>query len=148
MGTRVRGVVLGKGNSVIEEIRENSTLEIADKAKSDREGTYRTEPYKSDTNITEIYKSTPDSRETDKAAIYKNADNSEARSPEALKTEPVKEIAFFSEPKRVKKKTQRSIFLFQLLFCSSICFVMLISKLTMPPLYENLHVYLTRLLGW
>lgn len=135
MGTRVRGVVLGKGNSVIEEIRGNSTLEITDKAKSD-------------TNITEIYKSTPDSRETDKAAIYKNADNSEARSPEALKTEPVKEIAFFSEPKRVKKKTQRSIFLFQLLFCSSICFVMLISKLTMPPLYENLHVYLTRLLGW
>lgn len=59
-----------------------------------------------------------------------------------------KEIAFFSEPKRVKKKTQRSIFIFQSAFCASICLIMLLSKLMVPQLYENLQLYLTRLFQW
>lgn len=58
-----------------------------------------------------------------------------------------KEIAFFSEPKRVKKKTQRSIFIFQSAVCAAVCLIMLISRLAVPQLYENLHIYLTRLFG-
>lgn len=63
------------------------------------------------------------------------------------KKEETKEIAFFSEPKRVKKKTQRSIFIFQSAVCAAVCLIMLISKFTVPQLYENLHIYLTRLFG-
>lgn len=61
--------------------------------------------------------------------------------------EKPKEIAFFSEPKRVKKKTQRSIFIFQSAVCAAVCLIMLISRLAVPQLYENLHIYLTRLFG-
>lgn len=63
------------------------------------------------------------------------------------KKEKTKEIAFFSEPKRVKKKTQRNIFIFQSAVCAAVCLIMLISKLAVPQLYENLHVYMTRLFG-
>lgn len=63
------------------------------------------------------------------------------------KEEKPREIAFFSEPKRVKKKTQRSIFIFQSAVCAAVCLIMLISKLAVPQLYENLHIYMTRLFG-
>lgn len=58
-----------------------------------------------------------------------------------------KEIAFFSEPKRVKKRTQRSIFIFQSAVCAAVCGVMLLSRLAAPQLYENLHLYFMRLFG-
>ena len=63
------------------------------------------------------------------------------------KKEKPKEIAFFSEPKRVKKKTQRNIFIFQSAVCAAVCLIMLISKFAVPQLYENLHIYMTRLFG-
>lgn len=67
--------------------------------------------------------------------------------------EKPREIAFFSEPnffsdpKKVKKKTQRSIVIFQLGVCGAVCGIMLFSKLAVPQLYENLHIYLTRFFG-
>lgn len=63
------------------------------------------------------------------------------------KEEKPREIAFFSEPKRVKKKTQRSIVIFQLGVCGAVCGIMLFSKLAVPQLYENLHIYFMRLFG-
>lgn len=86
-----------------------------------------------------------DSETADKGAFgFKNGRDWEIFDE---KKEEPREIAFFSEPKRVKKKTQRSIFIFQSAVCAAVCLIMLISRLAVPQLYENLHIYLTRLFG-
>ncbi len=52
-----------------------------------------------------------------------------------------KEIYCFENPKKVKKKSQKHIFRFQILCCSGILLIMLLCKLLVPQLYENLIAY-------
>lgn len=59
-----------------------------------------------------------------------------------------KEIAFFTEPKTVKRKTQRHIFAFQAVTAAAVCLVMLLLKIFVPELYDNLHLYYLRLFRW
>lgn len=59
-----------------------------------------------------------------------------------------KEIAFFTEPKRVTKKSQRHIFAFQAITAASVCIVMLLLHLCAGELYDNLHLYFLRLFQW
>lgn len=59
-----------------------------------------------------------------------------------------KEIAFFSDPKAVKRKTQRHIFGFQAVTAAAVCLIMLLLHLCAPELYENLHLYYLRLFQW
>ena len=59
-----------------------------------------------------------------------------------------KEIAFFTEPKTVKRKTQRHIFGFQAVTAAAVCLVMLLLKFFAPELYDNLHFYYFRLFQW
>lgn len=59
-----------------------------------------------------------------------------------------KEIAFFTEPKTVKRKTQRHIFGFQALTAATVCIIMLLLKFLVPQLYDNLHLYFLRLFSW
>lgn len=59
-----------------------------------------------------------------------------------------KEIAFFTEPKTVKRKTQRHIFGFQAVTAAAVCLIMLLLKFLAPQLYDNLHLYFLRLFQW
>lgn len=59
-----------------------------------------------------------------------------------------KEIAFFTEPKKVKKRSQKHIFAFQSIAAASVCLVMLFLRLFVPELYNNLHLYFLRLFQW
>lgn len=59
-----------------------------------------------------------------------------------------KEIAFFTDPKSVKRKTQRHIFAFQAITAVTVCLIMLLLKLFAPELYNNLHIYYVRLFQW
>lgn len=59
-----------------------------------------------------------------------------------------KEIAFFTEPKRVTKKSQRHIFAFQAITAAAVCVVMLLLHLCAGELYDNLHLYFLRLFQW
>ncbi|MDE7281943.1 MAG: hypothetical protein K2N36_09430 [Ruminiclostridium sp.] len=59
-----------------------------------------------------------------------------------------KEIAFFTDPKSVKRKTQRHIFAFQAMTAVTVCLIMLLLKLFAPELYNNLHLYFVRLFQW
>ncbi len=59
-----------------------------------------------------------------------------------------KEIAFFTEPKKVSKKTQKHILAFQSITAASICLVMLLLHLCAPELYDNLRLYFLRLFRW
>lgn len=61
------------------------------------------------------------------------------------KSEKIKEIAFFSEPKKVRRKTQRDIFIFQTAAAAALCGIMLLLRLCAPELYNNIHLYFIRL---
>lgn len=65
--------------------------------------------------------------------------------PQEEKSEKIKEIAFFSEPKRVKRKTQKDIFVFQAAASAAICVIMLLLRFFVPELYDNLHLYFLRI---
>lgn len=56
-----------------------------------------------------------------------------------------KEPAFFSEPKKVKKKNEGSILGFQILTSLIFCLILLLSRMGAPQLYDNLHLFLTRI---
>lgn len=171
MGSRVKGVVRARpGNQTEYSENENSldvlpkSLPIAERAERVKEyREKRREPAESayTSENTKIVKEKDDFDEqakTENAALmlskpyiagfwgFERAKNA-ATEEESRKNDLPKEIAFFSEPKRVKKKTQRSIVIFQTALCAAVCLIMLISKLAVPQLYENLHIYLTRLFG-
>lgn len=57
------------------------------------------------------------------------------------------ENAFFLNPKKVKKKTQKNILIFQIFLCGAVCILMLICKISASQLYENLHFYFMRFFG-
>lgn len=65
--------------------------------------------------------------------------------PKDLFPMPQKELKFFSEPKKVIKKTQGSILSFQIFTSLIFCLIFLLSKAAVPELYENLHIFFTGL---
>lgn len=74
-----------------------------------------------------------------------------AQSPEKPYVPPIvthiskKEPKFFSEPKKVKKKTEGSILAFQILTSLIFCLLLFLSRIGAPQLYDNLHIFLTRI---
>lgn len=76
------------------------------------------------------------------------ADHSAEEEQEADVSGDNKEIAFFTEPKSVKRKTQKHIFGFQAITAVTVCLIMLLLKLFVPELYDNLHLYYVRLFQW
>ncbi|MCM1055742.1 MAG: hypothetical protein NC394_09520 [Bacteroides sp.] len=60
----------------------------------------------------------------------------------------IKEIGFFTAPKRVKKKTEGSIIAFQVIFTAVFCLMYRLSAIAAPELYFNINAYLERLFGW
>lgn len=76
------------------------------------------------------------------------ADYSAKTDQESEAGDDNKEIAFFTEPKSVKRKTQRHIFGFQAITAVTVCLIMLLLKLFAPELYDNLHLYYVRLFQW
>ncbi|MDE6580208.1 MAG: hypothetical protein K2K41_06705 [Ruminiclostridium sp.] len=75
-------------------------------------------------------------------------DYSAKEEQEAEVSDDNKEIAFFTEPKAVKRKTQRHIFGFQAITAVTVCLIMLLLKFFAPELYDNLHMYYVRLFQW
>lgn len=65
--------------------------------------------------------------------------------PKSLKHITDRELKFFSEPKKVVKKTQGSIISFQLFTSLLFCLILFLSRIAVPQLYENIHIFLTRL---
>lgn len=64
--------------------------------------------------------------------------------PPIVKNISKKETKFFSEPKKVKKKTEGSIIGFQLITSFIFCLLLLLSRLGAPQLYDNLQLFLSR----
>lgn len=84
----------------------------------------------------------------DTAGITESADGEIPVIPPEFEAQPVKEIKFFSDPKAVKKKTQGSITVFQIIFTVLFCLVCKLTELLAPELYLNISTYLERLLRW
>lgn len=157
MGSKVKGIIVARReadsdlNGSVRELKELKTAEKLTETLSDAPITERAREYrdrigdnasgigkKDKPAVSEKSEDTGGKISGEGGALFIGSDDEE---------EKPKEIAFFSEPKRVKKKTQRSIFIFQSAVCAAVCLIMLISKLAVPQLYENLHIYLTRLFG-
>ncbi|MCM1298821.1 MAG: hypothetical protein NC203_03780 [Firmicutes bacterium] len=79
------------------------------------------------------------------AAPYPEMTQQPAPIPKSLVNISQRELKFFTEPKRVRKKTQKSIFAFQLTASLILCLIMLLSRMAAPQLYDNLHAFLTRI---
>lgn len=82
--------------------------------------------------------------------VSETKDENRAVQIEPTVNEPpqIKEVKFFSDPKAVKKKTQRSIIAFQVIFTALFCLVYKLTALLAPELYLNVSTYLERLFGW
>ncbi|MBD5113749.1 MAG: hypothetical protein HDT46_00865 [Ruminococcaceae bacterium] len=76
------------------------------------------------------------------------AETREARDGELTPVPQIKEIKFFTDPKKVKKKTEGSIIAFQLIFTALFCAVYKLAELFAPELYLNISTYLERLFRW
>ncbi len=72
-------------------------------------------------------------------------DYTPAPIPKSLKHIADREPKFFSEPKKVVKKTEGSIISFQLFTSLLFCLILFLSRIAVPQLYENIHIFLTRL---
>lgn len=59
--------------------------------------------------------------------------------------ESSKKIEFFSNPKTVIKKTEKNILFLQIIVSGVFCGIMLLLKIFLPQLFENLDLYFTKL---
>lgn len=64
--------------------------------------------------------------------------------PPVVRNISKKETKFFSEPKKVRKKTEGSILGFQVITSFVFCLLLLLSRLGAPQLYDNLQLFLSR----
>lgn len=84
-------------------------------------------------------------REREQSEASKQAQSQDnAVIPPIVKNISKKETKFFSEPKKVKKKTEGSIIGFQLITSFIFCLLLLLSRLGAPQLYDNLQLFLSR----
>ncbi len=107
-----------------------------EKSSLQTEGSEKTQKGRSALDLNDVQKST--------LANYSSKAERETDGDE----EDNKEIAFFTEPKSVKRKTQRHIFAFQAISAAAVCLIMLLLKLFALELYDNLHLYYFRLFQW
>ena len=135
-----------KGNSIQKEreffLGERSAIST-EKIPDQKKGNPETQKGKDILNLNNVQKE----QKIDAANFFSN-ENADREDNDSDNDNDNKEIAFFTEPKSVKRKTQRHIFAFQAITAVTVCLIMLLMKLFAPELYNNLHLYYTRLFQW
>ena len=100
--------------------------------------------------MTDIYKNTSEQEKNIQPPIKNRATEEKEKTEALTQVNPpkIKEVKFFSDPKKVKKRGEGSIIAFQTGFTALFCLLYTLSRLFVPELYQNINIYLERIFRW